>query len=105
MRRAGFVNQGLRPRHIVVLAVRLARKLGNAVVDQLARRLFDRSEVAGCDVRLDPRFLFGGKGNRHAFLYLKAPDFDRENTLPFCPYILPPITPCFLRASGMGQNS
>jgi hypothetical protein len=38
------------------------RQFGDTVVDQLTRRLLDRSEVAGCDMRLDPSFLFEREG-------------------------------------------
>jgi hypothetical protein len=71
--RAGFVNQRLRPCHIVVAVALVICELGNLRVDQLTRGFFDRSEVAGCDVRLDPRFLFGCERYRHAFLYHKSP--------------------------------
>jgi len=60
--RASCINQRFRPCPIVL------RKTGNAVVDQLARRVYDRSEAAGCDMRPDPRFLFGCERYRHAFI-------------------------------------
>ena len=66
---AGFVNQRLRSRHIVRLVALVVSEFGNAVVDQLTRGFFNRSEVSGRDVRLDPRFLFGCECYRHAFLY------------------------------------
>jgi hypothetical protein len=67
--RTGFVNQGLRPCHIVEFVALVVHEFGNAVVDQLTRSFLDRSKLAGRDVRLDPRFLFGCECYRQAFLY------------------------------------
>jgi len=47
--RAGFVDAKPRRCDIVVLAVLVVRDFGNAVVDQLAHDLLDRSEIAGCE--------------------------------------------------------
>ncbi|WP_330083519.1 hypothetical protein [Methylocystis iwaonis] len=53
-RRAGPVDQGLRPRHIVFID---CRQLGNALVDEQAGGLLDRRELAARDMRLEPCFL------------------------------------------------
>ena len=68
-RRQALVNQRLRPCHIIVVVARVVREFSDAVVDQLARRFLDRRKMVGRDVPLDPRFLFGCEGYRHAFLY------------------------------------
>lgn len=68
-RRQTLVNLGLGPRRIVVVMV---GEFGDAIVDQLARGILDGCVIAGCDMRLYPRFLFGCEGYRHALLYRKS---------------------------------
>ncbi len=45
-----FVYKGLRPRQIIILNLAFA----NALIEQLTRRFFDRSEVASRDMGLQP---------------------------------------------------
>ena len=98
--RAGFINQGLRPCHIVRLVALVVREFGNAVIDQLTRRLFDRSEVAGCDMRLDPRFLFGCERYRHAFLYHKSLRVSERKPAFILPRYSAPAKPLFSKGGG-----
>jgi hypothetical protein len=72
---ARFTDIGFRPRQIVAF---LAGALGNPLVNKLARRGFDRNEIAVRDTGLAPCFLVGRKRNRHDFLYHKA--VGRHNT-------------------------
>src|SRR5271165_2709061 len=58
----GLVHKGLRPGQIVTL---LGRTLGNALVDELTRSLFDGREIAPRDVGVKPRLLFRCERNRH----------------------------------------
>ena len=82
---ASFVNQRLCPRHIVLFVAAAVGNLGNAFIDQLPRRSFNRNEVAGCNVRLDPRFLFGCERYRHVFLYHVSKVAGERNRLAFGP--------------------
>jgi hypothetical protein len=65
-RRARFLDQGLRPRHVVVIG---AAKLGEALVQQSPRRLLNGGEVARSDKGVKARFLIGRKGDYHVSLY------------------------------------
>jgi hypothetical protein len=80
-RRNSLVHIWLCPRHIVVL---FDLMFGNAFINELTRSLLNRGKVTTCDMGLKPRFLFGCKCNRHAFLYHKNPYFNREITARFC---------------------
>jgi hypothetical protein len=64
----GFVYIGFRPCHIVAL---IGRAFGNALVNELARRLFDRSEITPGDTGSKPFFLLGRECDRHASSFHK----------------------------------
>jgi hypothetical protein len=66
--RTGFVDVRLRQCDIVVLAVLVVRDFGNAVVDQLAHSLDDRSEIAGCNPK---RGMNGYKSPRETRFYFQ----------------------------------
>ena len=61
---ACFVHQGLRPRYILVV---FSCALGDALVDELARGVLNRSEIAGRDMGSQPSLLFGRECDRHGF--------------------------------------
>src|SRR5271169_3008320 len=69
-----LVNEGLRPRQIVIFEF----AVGNALVDELPRRFLDGCKIAGRDTLLQPSFLFGFECYRHGSSYHKSPCSPRE---------------------------
>jgi len=63
------VDIGFRPCQIVAF---LGGVLGDPFVNELARRFFDRSEVAGRHMDFTPCFLFACQCNQHDSLYHKS---------------------------------
>ena len=72
---ARFVHVRLGPCQIVAF---LSGALGNALVDKLTRRRFDRNEIAARDVGQKPRLLLGGQGDAHKASYQKDRRLDRK---------------------------
>jgi hypothetical protein len=80
-RRPRFVNQGLRPRHVVVIG---AAKLGEALVQQSLRRLLNGGKVARSDKGAKARFLIGCTGDQHNSLcHITSPREPAQNTRVF----------------------
>ena len=67
-----LVNVGLHSCRIVGHIFLALRKFGDAFAEKLARRRFDRSEVAAGDTALKPSFLIGMKGDWHVCLHHKS---------------------------------
>lgn len=54
-----FIDERLRPCHVILVV--FGGEFGNAIVDQLAGRLFNRREIASRNMGFNPSLLFGGE--------------------------------------------